>query len=156
MERTNVLKRSQRSLTSIIHSFAQWRFSTNNKCLLVAARCSTTLSRFGVVLSRIPKYLKVYTHSIMSPSNKNSWHGSTKLNTMTFIFFTFTINARSAQNYYIASNYYCSPIFDSDIKARSSAKSNSHTCMSTKADASHSLLSKRPFRASKYSPNNRG
>ncbi len=35
-------------------------------------------------------------------------------------------------------------------------KSNSLTCMSARADASHFLSSKRPSRASKYNPNNKG
>jgi len=80
-----VLKRSQRSLMSIIRSFAQRRFSANNERLLVAARCSTTLSKFEVVLNRIPKYLKVCTCSITSLSNTNSLHGSTELNNVTFV-----------------------------------------------------------------------
>ncbi len=54
------------------------------------------------------------------------------------------------------SNYCCSPTSDSDIKTRSSAKSNSHTCKSATADALHSLPSKCPSRASKYSPNSKG
>jgi len=151
-----VLKRSQRNLTSVIHSFAQRRFSSNNECLLAIARCSTALSRFEVVLSRIPKYLKVYTHSITSPSNINSWYGSIKLNTMTFVFFMFTISPCSTQNCWSASNCCCNPTFDSDVRARSFAKTNNHTCTSAKAGASHSLPSKRPSRASKYSPNRRG
>ncbi len=92
----------------------------------------------------------------MSPLNINSWHGSTKLNTMTFVLFTFTINPHSTQNCWSASNYCCNLTSDSGIKMRSSAKNNNHMCTSTKAGASHSLLSKRPFRTSKYSPNNRG
>jgi hypothetical protein len=44
---------------------------------------------------------------------------------------------------------------DSNIKVRSSIKNNSHTCMSMKAGASHSLSSKCPSKASKYSPNSR-
>ncbi len=123
---------------------------------MAATRCSTTLSRFGVVSSKIPKYLKVYTHSITSPLNTNSWHGSTKLNTMTFVFFTFTVSPRLAQNCWNVFNYYCSPTFDFDVKTRSSAKSKSHTCMYVKAGASHSIPSKRPSRASKYNPKNRG
>ncbi len=81
-----MLKRSQRNLTSIIRSSAQRRFSANNERLLVAARCSTALSKFRVVSSRIPRYLKIYTHSIMSPLNINFWHGLAKLNTMIFFF----------------------------------------------------------------------
>jgi len=85
MECINVLKRSQRSST-------QQQFNVNSEHLLVAAIFSTALSRFGVVLSRIPRCLKVCTCSITSPSNTNSWHGLAKLNTMTFVFFTFTIS----------------------------------------------------------------
>jgi hypothetical protein len=107
-------------------------------------------------LEQDPKYLKVYTCSIMSPSNINSWHGSTELNTMAFIFFTFTINPHSTQNCWSAFNYCCSPTFDFDIKARSSTKNNSHMCTSARVDASHSVLSKRHSRASKYSLNSRG
>ncbi len=151
-----MLKRSQHSLTSIIHSFAQRRFSANNECLLAIVRCSIALFRFGVVPSRIPNYLKVCKHSITSPSNINSWHGSTELNTMTFVFFMFIISPHSTHNCWSASNCCCSPTSDSDMKARSSAKNNSHTCTSTRAGASHSLPSKCPFKASKYSPNNRG
>jgi len=114
------------------------------------------MSRFKVVSTRIPKYLKVCTHSITSPLNTNSWHGSAELNIMTFVFFTFNVSPRLAQNYWSTSNCYCSPTSDSDIKARSSTKSNNHTCTSTRASASHSLPSKRLFRASKCSPNNRG
>jgi hypothetical protein len=126
------------------------------ECLLVAARCSTTLSRFGVVSNRIPRYLKVCTRSITSPSNTNFWHGLAELNTMIFVFFTFIVSPRSTQNCWSSFNCCCSPTSDSDVRARSSAKSNSHTCMSAKASASHSLPSKCPFRASKYSPNNKG
>jgi hypothetical protein len=150
-----MLKRSQHSLMSIIHSFAQRRFSANNKRLLANARYSTTLSRFGVVSTRIPKYLKVYTRLIMSPSNTNFWHGSTKLNTMTFVFFTFIENPRSAQNCWSAFNCYYTPTFDSDVRARSSAKNNNHMCTSTRPSASHFLPSKHLSKASKYSPNNR-
>jgi len=53
-------------------------------------------------------------------------------------------------------NCCCSPTSDSDVRARSSAKSNNHMCTSTKVGASHSLPSKHPYRASKYNPNNRG
>ncbi len=49
-----------------------------------------------------------------------------------------------------------SPTFNFDVKTKSSAKSNNYMCTSTKTNASHTLLSKRPFRASKYSLNNRG
>ncbi len=122
MECTNVLKRSQRSLISIIHSSAQWQFSANNERLLAALRCSTTLSKFKVVSSKIPKYLKVCTRSIMSPSNTNSWHGLVELNTMTFVFFMLTINPHSTQNCWSAFNCCCSPTFDSNVKVRSSAK----------------------------------
>jgi hypothetical protein len=141
---------------SMIRSFAQRQFNADNEHLLAAIRCSTTLSKFGVVLSRIPRYLKVYTHSITSPSNTNFWHGLVELNTMTFVFFTFTISPRSTQNCWSAFNCCYSPTSDSDIRTRSSTKRNSHMCMSTKADALHSLPSKWPFRASKYSPNNKG
>ncbi len=151
-----MLKRSQRNLTSIICSSTQRWFNANNECLLVVARCSITLSKFGVVSNRIPRYLKVYTRSITSPSNTNSWHESTELNTMTFVFFTFTISPHSAQNCSNAFNCYYSPTSNFDVRARSSAKSNKHMCMSTKAGASHSLSSKRPSMASKYSPNSRG
>jgi len=75
---------------------------------------------------------------------------------MTFDFFMFTVSPRLAQNCWSVSNCCCSPTSDSDVKARSSAKSNNHMCTSTKVGASHFLLSKRPSRASKYSPNNRG
>jgi len=156
MERTNVLKRSQHNLMSIIRSSTHWQFNANSERLLVAARCSTALSRFGVVLSKIPKYLKVCTCSIMSPSNTNSWHGSIELNTTTFVFFMFTVSPRSAQNCWSASNCYCYPTSDSDVRTRSFAKNNNHTCTSVKVGASHSLPSKRPSRASKCSPNNRG
>jgi len=151
-----MLKRSQRSLTSIIRSSTQWRFSANSKHLLAIVKCSTTLSRFGVVSSKISKYLKVCTHLIMSPSNTNSWHGSAKLNTMTFCFFTFTVSPHSTYNCWSTSNYCCSPTFDFNVRARSSAKNNNHTSTSTRASASHSLLSKHPSKASKYSLNNRG
>ncbi len=132
MERTNILKRPQRSLTSIIHSFTQRWFSANNERLLATVRCYTALSKFEVVSSRIPKYLKVCTRSIMSPSNTNSWHRSTELNTMTFVFFTFIVNSRLAQNCWSASNCCCSLTSDSGVRARSSAKSNSHTCTSAR------------------------
>ncbi len=82
--------------------------------------------------------------------------GSAKLNIITFVFFTFTISPRLAQNCWSASNCYYSPTSDSDIRARSSVKSNNHTCTSVRAGALHLVLSKRPFRASKYRPNNRG
>ncbi len=55
-----------------------------------------------------------------------------------------------------ASNYCCSPTSNFDIRARSFAKSSSHTCTFVRADASHSLPSKHPSRASKYSLNSRG
>ncbi len=60
--------------------------SANNECHLAVARCSIALSRFGLVSNRILKYLKVCTHSIMSPLKTNSWHGLVELNTMTFFF----------------------------------------------------------------------
>ncbi len=109
-----------------------------------------------MVSSRIPKYLKAYTCSIASPSNTNSWHGSTELNTMIFIFFTFTISSHSTQNYSNTSNCCYSPTSNSNVRVRSSAKSNSHMCTFARANASHSLPSKRPFKAFKYSPNSRG
>jgi len=92
----------------------------------------------------------------MSPSNTNFWHGSTELNTMTFVFFTFTVSPHSAENCWSVYNFYCSPTSNSDVRARSSAKSNNHTCTYAKVNASHSLPSKRPSKAFKYSPNNRG
>jgi hypothetical protein len=101
-------------------------------------------------------YLKVYTRSITLPLNINSWHGSANLNTMTFVFFLFTINPRSAQNCWSASNCCYSPTSDFDVKAKSSIKSNSHMCVFAKAGASHFLPSKRRSRASKYSPHSRG
>jgi len=144
------------SVSSIICSSTQCRLSANSECLLAAVRCSTTLSRFEVVLSRIPRYLKVCTRWITSPSNINSWHGWVELNTMIFVFFTFTVSPHLAQNYWSTFNYCCSPTSDFDVKARSFAKSNSHTCTSARASASHFLPFKHPFRASKYIPNNRG
>jgi len=100
------------------------------KRLVAIARCSTTLSKFEVVLSRIPKYLKVCTRSITSPSNTNFWHGSVELNTMTFVFFKFNVGPHSTQNCWNASNYCCSPTFDFDVRTRSSAKSNTiHACL---------------------------
>jgi hypothetical protein len=151
-----VLKRSQHSLTSMIRSSTQRRFSANNECLLIAARCSIMLSKFEVVSSRISMYLKDYTRLITSPLNTNSWHGSAKLNTMTFVFFTFIVNPHLAQNCLSAFNYCCSPTFDSGIMARSFAKNNSHTCTSTRAGAWHYLLSKCPSKVSKYNPKSRG
>jgi hypothetical protein len=90
------------------------------------------------------------------PSNTIFWHGSIELNTMTFVFFTFTINARSTQNCCNVFNCCYNPTFDSNIKTRSFTKNNNHTCKFAKVDASHSLSSKRPSKASKYSPNSRG
>jgi hypothetical protein len=156
MECINVLKRSQRSLMSIICSSTQRWFSVNNEHLLTIAKCSIALSRLGAVLSKIPKYLKVYTHSIMSSLNTNSWHGSAKLNTMTFIFFMFIVNPRSVQNSWNVFNYCCSPNSNSNVRTRSSAKSNNHTCMFAKAGALHSLPYKCPSKTSKYNPNSRG
>jgi hypothetical protein len=78
------------------------------------------------------------------------------LNTMTFVFFTFTISPHLAQNCWSVPNYYCNPTFDSDIRARSSTKSNSHMCKFVMVGASHFLSSKHPSRASKYSPNSKG
>jgi hypothetical protein len=68
----------------------------------------------------------------------------------------FIVSSCSAQNCYNVSNYYYNPTSDFDIRAKSSAKSSSHTCMSTRANASHFLPSKRPSKASKFSPNTRG
>jgi hypothetical protein len=53
-------------------------------------------------------------------------------------------------------NYCCSATSNSDVRAWSFTKSNSHTCTSARVDASHSLPSKCPSRASKYNPNSRG
>ncbi len=75
---------------------------------------------------------------------------------MIFIFFTFIVSPRSAQNYWSASNYCCSPTSNFDVRMKSSAKSNSHTCTFAKVGASHFLPSKHHSRASKYSPNRRG
>ncbi len=133
----HVLKRSQRSLTSIIRSSAQWQFSVNNECLSTTVRRSTTLSRFRVVSSKIPRYLKVCTRSITSPLCTNSWHGLAELNTMTFVFFTFIVSPHLAQNCWSVSNCCYNHTFHSNVRARSSAKSNSHTCTSTRAGASH-------------------
>jgi hypothetical protein len=91
-----------------------------------------------------------------SPSNINSWHGSIELNTMTFVFFTFIVSPSSAQNCWSVFNYYYSPTSDSDVKMRSSTKSNIDAYTSARVGASHFLSSKCPFRASKYSPNNKG
>jgi hypothetical protein len=92
----------------------------------------------------------------MSFSNTNSWHGSAELNTMTFVFFMFIISPCSTLNYWSVSNYCFSATSDSNVKARSSTKSNNHMCTFAKANALHFLPSKHPFRASKYSPNSRG
>jgi hypothetical protein len=62
----------------------------------------------------------------------------------------------SAQNYWSMFNYCCSATSNSDVRAWSFTKSNSHTCTSARVDASHSLPSKCPSRASKYNPNSRG
>ncbi len=75
---------------------------------------------------------------------------------MTFVFLTFIVSSRSTQNCWSAFNYCCSPTSNFDIRVKSSAKSNSHTCTFVKANASHFLPSKRSSKASKYSPNNRG
>jgi hypothetical protein len=75
---------------------------------------------------------------------------------MTFVFFTFMVSPHSAQNYWSTSNYCYSPTSDSNVRARSFAKSSSHTCTSARAGASHFLPSKRPSRASKHSPNSKG
>jgi hypothetical protein len=68
----------------------------------------------------------------------------------------FIVSPRSTQNYWNAFNYCCNPTFDSDIKARSSAKSNNQMCMFVTVGSSHFLPSKHSSRTSKYSPNNRG
>jgi hypothetical protein len=141
---------------SIIHSSTQRQFNVNNKCPLAVVKCSTTLSMFGVVLNKIPRYLKVYAHSITSPLNTNFWHGSIKLNTMTFVFVTFMVSPRSMQNCWNTSNYCWNPTSAFDVRTRSSAKHNSHTCTSAKANALHFVPSKRLSRASKYSPNSWG
>ncbi len=86
------------------------------------------------------------TRSIASPSNKNSWHGLAKLNTMTLVFFTFIISPHSAQHCWSAFNCCWSPTFDSDVKARFFTKNNSHMCTCVKVGASHFLLSKCPSR----------
>ncbi len=75
---------------------------------------------------------------------------------VTFVFLTFTISPCLAQNCRSASNYCCSPTSNSNVKTNSFAKSNNHMCMFVRAGASHSLSSKHPSRASKYSPNNKG
>jgi hypothetical protein len=54
------------------------------------------------------------------------------------------------------SNCCYDPTSNSNIRVRSSAKNSSHTWKFVKAGASHYLLCKRPFKASKYSPNSRG
>jgi hypothetical protein len=110
-----------------------------------------------VVSSKIPRYLKVYTRS-MNVTFKHkllAWVNIIKHHDFCF-FFTFIISPHLAQNYWNVSNYCYNPILDYDVKARSSTKINSHTCMSTTTDALHSLLSKHPSKGSKYNPNNRG
>jgi len=101
-------------------------------------------------------YLNVYTRSIMSPSNTNSWHGLAKLNTMILFYFHVHLCPCSAQNCWSAFNCCYSPTFDFDVRARSFTKNTSHMCTFVRAGASHSLLSKCPSRASKYNPNSRG
>jgi hypothetical protein len=76
---------------------------------------------------------------MVSPSNTNSWHGLAKLNTMTFVFFIFTVNPRSTQNCWSAFNYCYSPISNSDVRTRSSTKISNHTCTSARVSAPHSL-----------------
>jgi hypothetical protein len=62
-----------------------------------------------------------FKHKLLAWVNKIKHHD--------FCFFhTFTISPRSAQNCWSASNCRYSPTSDSDVKARSSAKSNNHTC----------------------------
>jgi hypothetical protein len=75
---------------------------------------------------------------------------------MTFVIFMFIVSPRLAQNCWNVFNCYCSPTSDSDIRSRSTTKSNNHTCTFTRASALHSLPSKHPSKASKYSPNSRG
>ncbi len=75
---------------------------------------------------------------------------------MVFVFFTFTMSPRPSQNCWSVSNCCCNPTSEFDVRTRLSAKSNSHTCTSARAGASHSLPSKRPSRASKYNPNSKG
>jgi hypothetical protein len=75
---------------------------------------------------------------------------------MTFVFSTFTVSPCSTQNCWNAFNCCCSPTSDFDIRMRSSVKSNNHMCMFARVSASHFLPSKRPSRASKYSPNSKG
>jgi hypothetical protein len=70
-----------------------------------------------------------------------------------FCFFHVTISPRLAQNCLSMFNCCYSPTSDSDVRVKSSTKSNNHTCMSIRVGALHSLPSKCPFRASKYSPN---
>jgi hypothetical protein len=151
-----VLKRLQCSLTSIIHISTQQWFNANNERLLIPTRCSTALSKFGVVSNKIPRYLKVCTLSIVSPLNTNSWHGSKELKTMAFVFFTFMMSPHLTHNCWSMSNYYYNPTSDSNVRTRSSTKNSIHMCMSARANASHSLLSKRPSKASKYNLNSRG
>ncbi len=75
---------------------------------------------------------------------------------MAFVFSTFTMNPRLVHNCWSLSNCYCSHISNSDVRTRLSTKSYIHMCTSAKVDASHSLPSKRPSKASKYNPNNKG
>ncbi len=69
----------------------------------------------------------------MSPLNKNFWHGSTELNIMTFVFFTFIVSPHLTQNCWSVSNCCCNPTFNSDVRTRSSAKSNNQRAYLSKS-----------------------
>jgi hypothetical protein len=71
-------------------------------------------------------------------------------------FFKFTVSPHLAQNCWNMYNYCCSPTSDFDVRVRSFAKNNNHTCKSVKDGASHFLSSKHPSKASKYSPDSKG
>jgi hypothetical protein len=73
-----------------------------------------------------------------------------------FCFFHIHCKSMFTQNYWSVFKCCCNPTSNFDIRARSSAKNNSHKCTFAKVGASHYLPSKRPSRASKYSPNSRG
>ncbi len=123
---------------------------------LLKARKTTSTSRVGVDSSRIPRYLKVCTSLIVSPSNTNFLAWVNKIEHHDFFFFTFIVSPRSGQNHWSMFNYCYSPTSNYDVKVISFVKNNNHTCKFAIADASHSLSSKRPSKASKYSPNNMG
>ncbi len=157
MECFNVLKRSQRSLTSIIRNSAQRRFNTNNERLLAVVKCSIALSRFKVVLNRIPKYLKVCTCSITLTSNTNSWHGSAELNTMIFVFFTFTVVHVQHKITGTCLIVVVIPPLTSTSERGHLQKNNSQRASLLRlVHRSHFLPSKRPSKASIYSPNSKG